>query len=97
MSDRTSPAPKVTGRVDRVFPTLTPAQMARVAAHGRTRAVRHGEVLIEPGDVRCLSSSSRPPGIFAVGDVRGGNVKRVATAVGEGSLAVSFVHQALAE
>jgi thioredoxin reductase (NADPH) len=35
------------------------------------------------------------PGIFAVGDVRGGNVKRVASAVGEGSIAVAFVHQVL--
>jgi thioredoxin reductase (NADPH) len=37
------------------------------------------------------------PGVFAVGDVRGGNIKRVASAVGEGSIAVSFVHQALHE
>jgi thioredoxin reductase (NADPH) len=37
------------------------------------------------------------PGVFAVGDVRSGNVKRVASAVGEGSIAVSFVHQALRE
>src|SRR5439155_16839461 len=37
------------------------------------------------------------PGVFAVGDVRGGNVKRVASAVGEGSIAVSFVHQVLSE
>jgi thioredoxin reductase (NADPH) len=36
------------------------------------------------------------PGVFAVGDVRSGNIKRVASAVGEGSIAVSFVHQALA-
>jgi len=36
------------------------------------------------------------PGVFAVGDIRGGNVKRVASAVGEGSIAVSFVHQVLA-
>jgi thioredoxin reductase (NADPH) len=35
------------------------------------------------------------PGIFAAGDVRGGNVKRVASAVGEGSIAISFVHQVL--
>ena len=35
------------------------------------------------------------PRVFAVGDVRAGNVKRVASAVGEGSIAVSFVHQAL--
>jgi thioredoxin reductase (NADPH) len=37
------------------------------------------------------------PGVFAVGDVRGGNVKRVASAVGEGSIAVSFVHRVLHE
>jgi thioredoxin reductase (NADPH) len=37
------------------------------------------------------------PGIFAAGDVRGGNVKRVASAVGEGSIAISFVHQTLRE
>jgi thioredoxin reductase (NADPH) len=37
------------------------------------------------------------PGVFAVGDVRAGNIKRVASAVGEGSIAVSFVHQALQE
>jgi thioredoxin reductase (NADPH) len=37
------------------------------------------------------------PGVFAVGDVRGGNVKRVASAVGEGSIAIAFVHQFLRE
>jgi thioredoxin reductase (NADPH) len=37
------------------------------------------------------------PGVFAVGDVRGGNVKRVASAVGEGSIAISFVHRVLTE
>jgi thioredoxin reductase (NADPH) len=37
------------------------------------------------------------PGIFAVGDVRAANVKRVASAVGEGSIAVAFVHQVLQE
>jgi len=37
------------------------------------------------------------PGVFAVGDIRAGNVKRVASAVGEGSIAVSFVHQVLGE
>jgi len=43
-----------------------------------------------------LLETSRP-GIFAVGDVRGGNIKRVASAVGEGSIAVAFVHQVLAQ
>ena len=41
-----------------------------------------------------LLETSRPR-IFAVGDVRGSNVKRVASAVGEGSIAVAFVHQVL--
>jgi thioredoxin reductase (NADPH) len=43
-----------------------------------------------------LLETSRP-GIFAVGDVRAGSVKRVAAAVGEGSAAVQFVHRALQE
>ena len=37
------------------------------------------------------------PRVFAVGDVRAGSVKRVASAVGEGSIAVHLVHRALAE
>ncbi|HEX7140343.1 MAG TPA: hypothetical protein VF219_21005, partial [Vicinamibacterales bacterium] len=41
-----------------------------------------------------LLETSRPR-IFAVGDARGSNVKRVASAVGEGSIAVALVHQAL--
>src|SRR5215471_10742575 len=43
-----------------------------------------------------LLETSRP-GVFAVGDVRYGNVKRVASAVGEGSIAISFVHRVLAD
>jgi len=37
------------------------------------------------------------PGVFAVGDVRGGSIKRVASAVGEGSIAVAFVHRVIHE
>jgi len=37
------------------------------------------------------------PGVFAVGDVRAGNVKRVASAVGEGAISIYLVHRALAE
>ena len=37
------------------------------------------------------------PGIFAAGDVRGGSIKRVASAVGEGSIAISVVHKVLQE
>jgi thioredoxin reductase (NADPH) len=37
------------------------------------------------------------PGVFAVGDVRAGSIKRVAAAVGEGATAVSMVHRALVD
>ena len=48
-----------------------------------------------PGAPYLLETSL--PGVFAVGDVRAGNIKRVASAVGEGSIAVAFVHQVLHE
>ena len=51
MSDTTPPVPlTLASRADQVFPTLTPEQIARVAAHGHVRRVEHGEVLLEPGD-----------------------------------------------
>src|SRR5436190_21363662 len=37
-------------RPDRVFPTLTPEQVSRMAAHGRRRSTSRGEVLVEVGD-----------------------------------------------
>jgi thioredoxin reductase (NADPH) len=37
------------------------------------------------------------PGVFAAGDVRGGSVKRVASGVGEGSIAIQFIHRYLAD
>ena len=37
------------------------------------------------------------PGVFAVGDVRSGSMKRVASAVGEGANAVALVHEFLAQ
>src|SRR5438445_485308 len=43
-----------------------------------------------------LLETSRP-GIFAIGDVRSGSLKRVASAVGEGSIAIAAVHQVLAQ
>jgi thioredoxin reductase (NADPH) len=43
-----------------------------------------------------LLETSRP-GVFAIGDVRAGSLKRVASAVGEGSIAIAAVHQALHE
>jgi thioredoxin reductase (NADPH) len=43
-----------------------------------------------------LFETSRP-GVFAVGDVRANSIKRVASAVGEGSICVQLVHKVLAE
>jgi thioredoxin reductase (NADPH) len=48
----------------------------------------------QPRDPYLLETSV--PGIFVAGDVRHGSVKRVASAVGEGSISVQFVHQYLA-
>jgi thioredoxin reductase (NADPH) len=47
-------------------------------------------------DRKPLMLETSLPAVFAVGDVRAGNVKRVASAVGEGSIAVHLVHRALA-
>jgi thioredoxin reductase (NADPH) len=55
----------------------------RAAGWPRTRAPHHLETSL--------------PGVFAVGDVRGGNQKRVASAVGEGSSVIALVHQMLKE
>ena len=54
-----------------------------------------GKIWKEDRDPYLLETSS--PGIFAAGDVRAGAMNRVASAVGEGSMAISFVHKYLAE
>ena len=51
--------PAITSPVESTFPTLTPAQIARVAAHGSVHTFQAGEVLIEAGQQSCRSSSSR--------------------------------------
>ncbi len=57
----------------------------------------NGFVMTASGDGDgCVFQTSRP-GIYAVGDVRAGSVKRVANAVGEGSVVVSHVHRYIAE
>ncbi len=62
---------------------LTGAEAARAA--GTTWPLERDPFLLE----------TSVPTIFAAGDVRHGSVKRVAAAVGEGSMAIAFVHQAL--
>ena len=50
MADAPSPTPVLASRSEHVFPTLTPVQIARIAAHGHVRAIREGEILVESGD-----------------------------------------------
>jgi thioredoxin reductase (NADPH) len=59
------------------------------------RAVADNDLVEFNGDHPLFLETSRP-GIFAVGDVHSGSIKRVASAVGEGSMAVRLIHQRLA-
>jgi thioredoxin reductase (NADPH) len=59
------------------------------------RDVQDGALAEHNGHAPYFLETSRP-GIFAVGDVRSGSIKRVASAVGEGSMAVRLVHDRLA-
>jgi len=67
--------------------------------------VRTGPELLEDGQVATRWPLARAPylletslpGVFAVGDVRADSVKRIASAVGEGSICVQFVHRVLRE
>ena len=63
-----------------------------VAATGATGATGAGDA---PREVTPFETDR--PGIFAVGDVRAGSVKRVASGVGEGSVCISYVHAYLSE
>ena len=54
-----------------------------------------GKIWKQNRDPFLLETSCR--GVFAAGDVRAGAMNRVASAVGEGSMAISFVHKYLAE
>ena len=63
------------------------------AAPGRTRAERGAGRSPTGRDPLLLETSL--PGVFAAGDVRSGSVKRVASAVGEGAMAVRLVHEHL--
>lgn len=58
--------------------------------------VRTGEAVAEPG-ARRAPLETCVPGVFAVGDVRSGSVKRVGGAIGEGAAAVAMIHQRLAQ
>ena len=50
MSDTRRGLPIISSLVEQIFPTLTPAQIRRIAAQGQTRTMQRGEVLVEQGD-----------------------------------------------
>jgi thioredoxin reductase (NADPH) len=64
---------------------------------GRDLAQRDEALTMWPLDRPPLLLETSMPGVFAVGDVRHGAVQRVASAVGEGSIAIRFVHEYLSE
>jgi thioredoxin reductase (NADPH) len=51
MSETTAVPSTVKSRLEHIFPTLTPAQVARIASHGSVRPIGRGEVLVEAGDL----------------------------------------------
>lgn len=64
---------------------LTGADAARALGNGGFDQLGRPPLLLE----------TSAPGVFAVGDVRSGSIKRVASAVGEGSMAIRLVHEHL--
>src|SRR2546426_9958311 len=50
MDEPITPLPLTSSRPEQIFPTLTPAQVRRIAAHGQRRKVQKGEILVEQGD-----------------------------------------------
>ena len=73
-------------RDDKGF-VLTGRELSADARYSRTWKERRPPMLLE----------TSVPGIFAAGDIRAGAMNRVASAVGEGSMAVKFVHEYLAQ
>ena len=64
---------------------------------GDTLTAEHLEQAQWPLERHPFHLETSCPGVFAVGDIRSGSVKRVASAVGDGSVCVSFVHSALTD
>jgi thioredoxin reductase len=62
---------------------------------GHSRDVHHRDGGVLRGNRRAFLESSQP-GLFVAGDIRAGSTKRVASAVGEGAMAVTLVHRYLA-
>ena len=75
-------------RRSQMFPTLEPAEIERLRRFGTAHSYAAGE------ERKALETSRN--GVFAIGDVRAGSVKRVAAAVGEGAQVVATLHGFLA-
>ena len=95
-----SMAVKVTRRLNQGLSLLFGYTLSKSTDNGSGIRVLTGDEVLKSGrwshtrDPFLLESSL--PGVFACGDVRLSPVKRVAAAVGEGSMAIAFVHQYLA-
>jgi thioredoxin reductase (NADPH) len=102
-----SPGPRVTKRIRHVFVMAGAAPRTEWLEDSfvldKKGFIVTGPDLVEYGDFQWPLSRSpllletSIPGIFAVGDTRAGSIKRVASAVGEGAMAVHLVHRFLAE
>jgi thioredoxin reductase (NADPH) len=71
------------------------AWLEGVLARDRSGFIRTGRDVCFDGEHRNLRFETSMPGVFAVGDAREGSIKRVASAVGEGAMAVASVHDYL--
>ena len=82
-----------------LVPLPLPRRAARAPSGSATRSPATTTASSSPAPTRAPTACSRRacPGIFAAGDVRSGSTKRCATAVGEGAMAVQFVHARLRE
>jgi hypothetical protein len=91
----------MTDRTTQMFPRLTSAQSDRISGSGRRRNVRAGEVLFDVGEQNTpffVVGSGAVAVARLIGDrARASSVKRVASAVAEGSICVQRAHRALRE
>ena len=73
------------------------AVLVNIGFNNSLGPIKDWGLALEGGQIKVTSmmQTSRP-GVFAAGDVRSGSIKRVASAVGEGAMAVRMIHEYLA-